>query len=399
MGKCGVLAVLLGVLAGCGGAGVDPPAAAAGVEVQLSGPQQSEGPADFLARVTRGGTAVPGAEVAFQFQGDGGSVAPTRVATDASGAARTTWTTLQPAHTGTLVATFQDPASGGSASSLPATIHGLTFVFDEPKGDLLNFRRMDGPFVHPGDAPRTGLDTLLASGSAQPNGPGMTAVRDQVAPRPLTVVDLRRESHGFLNGQAVSWYADRDIMNLGLSLPQVEQDEQERLARVAGGATATVFLVKKKVEDVITEATATPVAVAEVREETDFLASRSIDSFRSPNRDHFAPEDAQVDAFVAFVRDLEPGRWLHLHCHGGDGRTTTYLAMLDMMRNAPEVSVEDIMKRQYLLGGIDLATLPEPPSWKRAPAAERLEFLRAFHRYCLEEGPGFQRPWSEWRNR
>lgn len=396
MGKCGVLAVLLGVLAGCGGAGADLPLSPAGVEVQLSGPQQSEGPADFVARVTRGGTAVPGAEVVFGFQGDGASVAPTRVATDASGASRTT---LQPAHTGTLVATFQDPASGGIASSLPATIHGLTFVFDEPKGDLLNFRRMDGPFVHPGDAPRTGLDTLLASGSAQPNGPGMTAVWDQVAPRPLTVVDLRRESHGFLNGQAVSWYADRDIMNLGLSLPQVEQDEQERLARVAGGATATVFLVKKKVEDVITEATATPVAVAEVREETDFLASRSIDSFRSPNRDHYAPEDPQVDAFVAFVRDLEPGRWLHLHCHGGDGRTTTYLAMLDMMRNAPEVSVEDIMKRQYLLGGIDLATLPEPPSWKRAPAAERLEFLRAFHRYCLEEGPGFQRPWSEWRNR
>lgn len=226
----------------------------------------------------------------------------------------------------------------------------------------------------------------------------MTAVRDQVAPRPLTVVDLRRESHGFLNGQAVSWYADRDIMNLGLSLSQVEQDEQERLARVAGGATATVFVVKKKVEDVIMEAAATPVAVAEVREETDFLASRSIDSFRSPNRDHYAPEDAQVDAFVGFVRDLEPGRWLHLHCHGGDGRTTTFLAMLDMMRNAPEVSLEDILERQRLLGGIDLATLPVPPSWKRAPAAERLEFLRGFHRYCLEEGPGFQRSWSDWRN-
>lgn len=146
MRNCGALAVLLGVLAGCGGgAGAELPAAAAGVEVQLSGPQQSEGPAGFVARVTRGGTAVPGAEVVFQFQGEGGSVAPTRVATDASGESRTTWTTLQPAHTGTLVATFQDPATGGIASSLPATIHGLTFVFDEPKGDLLNFRRMDAP--------------------------------------------------------------------------------------------------------------------------------------------------------------------------------------------------------------------------------------------------------------
>jgi hypothetical protein len=83
-----------------------------------------------------------------------------------------------------------------------------------------------------------------------------------------------------------------------------------------------------------------------------------LEYLRLPTTDHVRPRDSEVDEFVRFALDLAPGTWLHFHCRGGDGRTTTFFVMHDIMHNAPEVSVEDILKRQHLLGGSELGKLP-----------------------------------------
>ena len=64
---------------------------------------------------------------------------------------------------------------------------------------------------------------------------------------------------------------------------------------------------------------------------------------RFPTTDHVRPRDTEVDAFVAFASTLPTDTWLHFHCRGGDGRTTTFLVMHDTMHNAPGVSIEDIL--------------------------------------------------------
>lgn len=45
------------------------------------------------------------------------------------------------------------------------------------------------------------------------------------------------------------------------------------------------------------------------------------------------PEPQTVDRFVEFVRNLPENTWLHFHCHAGHGRTTSFVAMYDRMRN------------------------------------------------------------------
>ena len=42
----------------------------------------------------------------------------------------------------------------------------------------------------------------------------------------------------------------------------------------------------------------------------------------------------------------------HFHCKEGIGRTTTFMIMYDIMKNYKEVSLNDIIKRQYLPSGI-----------------------------------------------
>ncbi len=69
---------------------------------------------------------------------------------------------------------------------------------------------------------RLGLETLSISGSAQFSREGLRQLQEKLAGKKLLVVDLRQESHGFLNGWPVSWYADHDWANLGKTLKEVE---------------------------------------------------------------------------------------------------------------------------------------------------------------------------------
>jgi hypothetical protein len=107
------------------------------------------------------------------------------------------------------------------------------------------------------------------------------------------------------------------------------------------------------------------------------------------------PEISDVDSFVKFARNLN-NTWLHFHGSAGEGRTTTFLAMYDMMRNSKKVNLNDIISRQYLLGGINLASDEDFPEWDKAYAAGRTKFLKSFYDYCKTDQNGFSTLYSEW---
>jgi hypothetical protein len=112
--------------------------------------------------------------------------------------------------------------------------------------------------------------------------------------------------------------------------------------------------------------------------------------------DREAPTDAEVDRFIRLVRELPDGEWLHFHCKAGHGRTTAFMAMYDMMRNAKKVSLDDILKRQFLIGGIDLAADPLKDDWRYDGAVSRRKSLERFYQYCKANNDGFKQSWSEW---
>jgi len=92
--------------------------------------------------------------------------------------------------------------------------------------------------------------------------------------------------------------------------------------------------------------------------------------------DHRSPLDDQVDLFVQSVKNLPKETWLHFHCRGGAGRTTTFMSMYDMMHNAKNVSFEDIMKRQTLIGGSDLLNHEEEDK-----SETRSDFMNNFYSF------------------
>jgi len=263
----------------------------------------------------------------------------------------------------------------------PVTAPDASFaplVFDSEGPELRRYRSTDEPPDMAGVA-TAGLSSLRCSGSAQLSAAGFTALRARLAHVPaelLHVVDLRQESHGFLNGAAVSWYARSNWGSVGLSEDEALALEQLRLRLLAVAervAVASIADVKRGVASAAVE-----VRRERVESEAQVLALPPGRHIRLPVADHARPSDAVVDRFVRLVDALDAGAHVHFHCRGGKGRTVTFFVLFDLLRNAGQLSMVEILDRQQRLHAYDIRHLPERSSSKALTLRERLEFVERF---------------------
>ncbi len=91
-----------------------------------------------------------------------------------------------------------------------------------------------------------GLDTLNISGSAQFNVVQFhnlaEDIRECARGKTVYVLDLREESHGFLNNISISWYALHNWANKGKSTKEIQNNEEQRL-KEALGKKVSVYVV------------------------------------------------------------------------------------------------------------------------------------------------------------
>src|SRR5205809_7634669 len=92
-----------------------------------------------------------------------------------------------------------------------------------------NFRTTDDPLTGKGATPgATGLSDLCASGSGEFTPESLKLVLARTR-GPVTVFDLRQETHIFVNGLPLSWFATHDWANVGRSQSAIEADETARV--------------------------------------------------------------------------------------------------------------------------------------------------------------------------
>jgi hypothetical protein len=257
----------------------------------------------------------------------------------------------------------------------------LTIIYDQHEGETLpcHFRVCSRPYArtHPAPPSRRGLDTLLVSGSEQPSA-GDIAQDIRALAENVVLVDLRQESHGFLDGVPVSWYGPKNWANLGLDAAAAMRDEAARLAALPGTTIPVVRALTKDADGLIGESRTDRVAVGAVAVESEVAASRGLEYVRFAVPDHRAPSEAEAERFVAFFNSRPAGTWFHVHCHGGEGRTTTFMLMCDILRNGGALSLEALVLRQYLVGGVDLFNHPAA-GYKVPWYVKRATFIREFY--------------------
>lgn len=253
----------------------------------------------------------------------------------------------------------------------------------EKPGLPANFRMSDAKYIRAGREKKgppdlAGLAGLHIAGSAQFSQQGLAAVAAAIGRKNLVVVDLRQESHGFVNGAAVSLYGENNKLNRGFNAKESSLREMQFLSFIKPGTRLSL-------------SNSAPIEVRTVESESRLAASMGIRYIRVPVTDKESPTGQEVDGFLAAARKLPKGSWLYFHCMAGEGRTTTFMAMADMMKNAKAVSFDAIIYRQYLLGGEDLAAQSAVED-----SAARYAFLKLFYSYCRQNRDGFATSFTSW---
>jgi len=261
-----------------------------------------------------------------------------------------------------------------------------------------NFRTTDEPLKAGNGTPpaTTGLSDLRASGSGEFTADNLKVLLTRMH-GPVTIFDLRQETHIFVNGLPVSWFATRDWANVGRSQSEIQDAEAAWVQSLGPGSEIAVrpgHLVKKgNAESAVLQ----QVIVKEASIERDLVSSAGASYVRVAVTDHTRPLDEAVDRFIVAVRALPENAWAHFHCEAGLGRTTTFIVLYDMLRNASRVSLEDIVQRQKLLGyGYDVLRPAGPGNWKAPYMEDRIAFVRAFYNYARANPSGRPQIWSEW---
>ena len=228
-------------------------------------------------------------------------------------------------------------------------------------------------------------EPLRIAGGGQPSKTALVHLHEQLGlpdDTPLWVIDLRQESHGYLNEDAVSWHGVANAANRGMSAAAVEQDERQRLADAVGTNVRAVPMGHYDEAHI-------PYTFAEAV--TGFATERHIARksglgyVRIAATDMRWPEPRAIDDFVNFYRSLpkEHG-WLYFHCQAGQGRTTTFMVLYELLEN-PSATADEAIAHQRALGGADLSS------------GERYEGICRFAQYVRENrATDFAQSWSDW---
>jgi len=268
---------------------------------------------------------------------------------------------------------------------------GIRLIFDnDPARPAKNGNFRSGRDLDP---------SLRASGSHQLDATMLADVVNRIANegpelRRLLIVDLRQESHAFLDGRAVSWCSDKDWSNVGHPPAWIARDEQCHVEKLTAVPDTLVHAIQKDADGNVKIVGKSPLHVMRAETEERLVArlqSRlAISYLRIYVTDHCAPEDDALRTFLEALGDVAATTWVHFHCHGGDGRTTTFLAMYDMLNVAktrpPVTSPPDLeyfRNRQLQVFHYDLKPNASVKRWQAPFSAVRWRFLESFREYVF----------------
>ena len=228
-------------------------------------------------------------------------------------------------------------------------------------------------------------ESLRIAGGGQPSKTTLAHLHEQLGlsiATPLWVIDLRQESHGYLNEDAVSWHGVANAANRGKAAESVERDEQQRLAEAIDTNVQAVPMGHYDEAHI-------PYTFAEAV--TGFATERHIARksglgyVRIAATDMRWPEPQAIDDFVRFYRSLpQEHGWLYFHCQAGQGRTTTFMVLYEILER-PDCTADEAIAHQRTLGGADLSS------------GARYEGICRFAQYVrANRATDFAQSWSDW---
>lgn len=223
------------------------------------------------------------------------------------------------------------------------------------------------------------ISSLNISGSAQFEPSQIENLKKKINVLDTYIVDLRQESHGFLtDDDAVSFYSTERLLNNGFNSEETLADEKEKFGAIKPGDMENIFNKRGSFSETI--------KVEKSQIELNLVKDSGLNYVLFSTRDGHIPTPTMVDSFVSFIVETPPTTHLHFHCNHGEGRTTMFMAMFQMMKESSTKSLKEILYEQLAAGGIVLTD-----------NTTRTNFLQDFYDYTKENvASNFKVPFSIW---
>jgi len=199
-----------------------------------------------------------------------------------------------------------------------------------------------------------GIFNLKASASAQFNEEELKNIIEKYPHDKITIVDLRLEYHGFINGIPMTF---RNHYPSSTTFDS-SQEKNILIELVNNKQFATETLKYYSKFSNITEIN---YSLTEEQLSLNYHCSYQ----RFPLKDHHFPTPQQFASIVDFLNEIEkdPKQRIHVHCAAGRGRTAIFLVIYDIFKNHKFATIEQIFTRQAKLGGANLANIAYEDEW------------------------------------
>lgn len=264
---------------------------------------------------------------------------------------------------------------------------GGVFLVSQEKSSILNFRTCQDSLKPSRFSPSLiGLRELNSSASGRLSQAKIEKYFQRL-PAKVFVIDVRAEEDLYINGISASW----------LGIRYLDDQVEDRLYKTHFWKTPVQHLKWAWRRVVNLKSLATP-QQQNLQKEEAFLKNLGHNYYCFAGQRHMVHSNEMIQMFITFIEALPEDAWLHFHCATGRGRSTTFMILYDIYRNAKKVPLEDIILRQHLLGGenvLDVAFRPKG-TWTRDSLLKRKELVERFYAYMTDpKGYGHQ-SWLKW---
>ncbi|PPU86647.1 hypothetical protein XpopCFBP1817_18920 [Xanthomonas populi] len=210
-------------------------------------------------------------------------------------------------------------------------------------------------------------------------------------------MNAREESHAIVGGYPSTWRTPNNWGNVGKSRGEALADEHQRIQELKSQESVSIFH-RKDVKSEAPNQREVILSKPQIFSEEELVKAAGAKYLRLTVTDHLSPCAEDINAFIAMERELAPHERLHVHCGMGLGRTTIFIVMHDILKNARMISFEDIINRHRAFNpGRSLDGHKDVSHKGRSEFRdERSEFLSLFYEYAKENPKGQPLLWSEW---
>jgi Inositol hexakisphosphate len=190
----------------------------------------------------------------------------------------------------------------------------------------------------------------------------------------LIIFDLRDDCHGFINGMPVYWKdkchcCEYKHLKEAMEIGHTWIEEKDQISGLE-------------------------LAISQAITEQELVESLGHHYVRIPMADGDLPDDLFMDQFVQFIDKVSPNHWIHFHGRTGGEKASTFLVLLDIIKNARQMNLEEILTGHELISEMDLAELRSEEE-RLDYIQQKLDFISEFYAYSKEVSD-FSTPWSKW---